>query len=73
MHFYILNILLFFCRFLSYNENIINRKKVKLMVNIPYDDLEMFMDWIKTKSELKFNPQSKNFPIIPNILFQSLA
>ncbi len=43
------------------------------MVNIPYDDLEMFMDWIKTKSELKFNPQSKNFPIIPNILFQSLA
>ena len=39
------------------------------MQNVPYDDLEMFMDWTKTKSELKFNPQSKTFPIIPNCIY----
>lgn len=39
------------------------------MNNIPYDDLEMFMDWTKTKSELKFNPPTKNFPIIPNCIY----
>ena len=27
------------------------------------------MDWTKTKSELKFNPKSKNFPIIPNCIY----
>jgi mRNA-degrading endonuclease toxin of MazEF toxin-antitoxin module len=39
------------------------------MQNVPYDDFEMFMDWTKTKSELKFNSQSKNFPIIPNCIY----
>lgn len=39
------------------------------MPNIPYDDLEMFLDWTKTKSELKFNPQSLQFPIIPNCIY----
>lgn len=39
------------------------------MPNIPYDDLEMFMDQTKTKSELKFNPKSKSFPIIPNCIY----
>lgn len=39
------------------------------MQNVPYDDLEMFMDWTKTKSELKFNPSTKNFPIIPNCIY----
>lgn len=39
------------------------------MPNIPYDDMEMFIDWTKTKSELKFNPQSKSFPIIPNCIY----
>lgn len=39
------------------------------MSNILYDDLEMFMDWTKTKAELKFNPQSKSYPIIPNCIY----
>lgn len=39
------------------------------MQNIPYNDLDMFMDWMKTKSELKFNPTSKPFPIIPNCIY----
>lgn len=39
------------------------------MPKIPYDGLEMFMDWTKTMSELKFNPQSKSFPIIPNCIY----
>lgn len=39
------------------------------MQNIPYDDLEMFMDKIITKSELKFNLQPKTFPIIPNCIY----
>lgn len=39
------------------------------MQNIPYNDLDMFMDWMKTKSELKFNPTSKSFPIIPNCIY----
>lgn len=29
----------------------------------------MFMDWTKTKSELKFNPQPQTFPIIPNCIY----
>lgn len=39
------------------------------MTNIPYDELASFMDWTKTKSDLKFNPQSKSFPIIPNCIY----
>lgn len=38
-------------------------------LQIDYDDLQEFMDWTKTKSELKFNPQPKNFPIIPNCVY----
>ncbi len=44
-------------------------KGVNLLVNVPYDDLEMFMDWTKTKAGLKFNPQPKTFPIIPNCIY----
>lgn len=39
------------------------------MQNVPYDDLDSFMEWTKTKSELKFNPKSKTFPIIPNCIY----
>ncbi len=39
------------------------------MPDIPYNDIEMFMDWTKTKAELKFSPQSKLFPIIPNCIY----
>lgn len=39
------------------------------MQNIPYNDLEMFMDWTKTKSELKFNPKEKDFPIFYNCIY----
>lgn len=39
------------------------------MDNIPYDDFEMFMDWQKTKSELKFNPPVKNFKIFYNCIY----
>ena len=43
------------------------------MQNILYDELEIFMDWIKTKVGLKFNPHSKTFPIIPNCIYETLA
>ncbi len=39
------------------------------MRHIPYDDLEIFMDWMKTKSEIKFNPQEKSFPILYNCIY----
>ena len=39
------------------------------MQNVPYNDLEMFMDWTKTKSELKFNPKEKDFPIFYNCIY----
>lgn len=39
------------------------------MSNIPYDELELFIEWVKTKSELKFNPPTKNFPVIPNCIY----
>lgn len=39
------------------------------MENIPYEDFEMFMDWQKTKAELKFNPPIKNFTIFYNCIY----
>lgn len=39
------------------------------MSNIPYNDLEPFMEWIKTKSELKFSPKPKTFKIFPNCIY----
>lgn len=39
------------------------------MPNVPYEDLEIFMDWNKTKAELKFNPQKKDFPILYNCIY----
>lgn len=39
------------------------------MANIPYDSIQEFMDWTKTKSELKFNPQAKSFPIMYNCIY----
>lgn len=39
------------------------------MSNIPYDDIQEFMDWTKTKSELKFNSQAKSFPIMYNCIY----
>lgn len=39
------------------------------MSNISYDKIQDFMDWIKTKSELKFNPQVKTFPVYYNCIY----
>lgn len=39
------------------------------MSNIPYNGIQEFMDWTKTKSELKFNPQAKSFPIMYNCIY----
>ena len=50
-------------------EYILLEEGVKPLGNIPYDELVMFLDWQKTKSELKFNPQVKTFPIIPNCIY----
>lgn len=38
-------------------------------LQIDYDDLQTYMDWTKTKSELKFNPQPKDFPIRYNCIY----
>lgn len=40
-----------------------------MLLQINYNDIQEFMDWNKIKSELKFNPQPKNFPIIPNCIY----
>lgn len=39
------------------------------MADVSFDDLELFMDWIKIKSRLKFNPQPKSFPILYNCIY----
>lgn len=52
-----------------YNGKYYIRKKVKPLANIPYDNIQEFMDWTKTKSELKFNPQTKSFPIMYNCIY----
>lgn len=39
------------------------------MANIKYDDLEEFIDWIKSKSKLKFNALPTTFPIMPNCVY----
>lgn len=38
-------------------------------MQVNYDDLKEFVDWTKVKSELKFNPPNKTFPIIPNCVY----
>ena len=39
-------------------------------MEVNYDDLQAYMDWIKTKSELKFNPKRvKSFPILYNCIY----
>ena len=38
-------------------------------MQVDYDDLQMYMDWTKIKSELKFNPQPKSFPILYNCVY----
>ena len=38
-------------------------------LQVDYDDLQMYMDWTKIKSELKFNPQPKSFPILYNCVY----
>ena len=38
-------------------------------MQVDYDDLQEFMDWTKIKSELKFNPSTNTFPIIPNCVY----
>jgi len=38
-----------------------------MMIN--YVNIEEYMDWMKTKSELKFNPQPKTFPIYYNCIY----
>ena len=57
-----------FCRLLVYNGSYHIRKKV-FPLQVDYDDLQEFMDWTKIKSELKFNPQSKTFPILYNCIY----
>jgi len=38
-----------------------------MMIN--YANIEEYMDWVKTKSNLKFNPQPKTFPIYYNCIY----
>ena len=38
-------------------------------MSIDYDKLHEFMEWTKTKTELKFNPQTKGFPILYNCIY----
>ena len=38
-------------------------------MQVDYDDLQIYLDWTKTKSELKFNPQPKSFPILYNCVY----
>lgn len=47
---------------------ILNRWEA-IRLQVDYDDLQEFMDWTKTKSELKFNPPNNTFPIIPNCVY----
>ena len=36
---------------------------------VDYTDVEEYMNWIKTKSDLKFNPQQKTFPVYYNCIY----
>ena len=36
---------------------------------IDYIDVKEYMDWMNIKSDLKFNPQSKTFPIYYNCIY----
>jgi mRNA interferase MazF len=38
-------------------------------MSIEYSDLEYYMKWCKRKSELKFNPQDRHFPILNNHIY----
>ena len=38
-------------------------------MGVNYKEIEEYMDWIKIKSDLKFNPQPKTFPIFHNCIY----
>ena len=38
-------------------------------MNVPYGDLQDFMQWTKVKSELKFNSAKPTFPIFYNCIY----
>lgn len=38
-------------------------------MNIDYQEFQLYMDWINKKAELKFNPQSKTFPVLYNCIY----
>ena len=48
---------------------IILYRQEAIELQVDYDDLQMYMDWTKIKSELKFNPQPKSFPILYNCVY----
>ena len=50
-------------------EVIILYRQEAVELQVDYDDLQMYMDWTKIKSELKFNPQPKSFPILYNCVY----
>ena len=50
-------------------EVIILYRQEAIELQVDYDDLQMYMDWTKIKSELKFNPQPKSFPILYNCVY----
>ena len=50
-------------------EVIILYRQEAIELQVDYDDLQIYLDWTKTKSELKFNPQPKSFPILYNCVY----
>lgn len=38
-------------------------------MTVDFNDLQEYLDWTKLKSELKFNPQAKTFPIMHNCIY----
>lgn len=38
-------------------------------MTVDFNDLQDYLDWTKLKSELKFNPQTKTFPIMHNCIY----
>lgn len=52
-----------------YNGRYYTTKEVIFLLNVPYDNVKDFMEWTNTKSELKFNPPKKSFPILPNCVY----
>ena len=48
---------------------IILYRQEAIELQVDYDDLQIYLDWTKTKSELKFNPQPKSFQILYNCVY----